>query len=280
MYIASNPPLRYSDLLKWLEATQARHPGRIEVSRIGQSVEGRDIPVVRLRGEGKRRFFILAGQHPGEHSGSWACEGIVEYLLSSISEARELAGAFDWAIVPMLNPDGNVHGWSGATAEDAGRIASGKPPLNPSMDFKGAAQGKEPEYHESRLLWNWLCRAFPPDAMLHFHGYMGWRQNGLAPGDGIYSLTDPEKLFPDPSRGAAYRAILDRLLFETPGHSAHFRTTGRLGEELIEYALGVKFQTLGLVYEINVSTGISEQFQRGPQVLGALARALIRDVPP
>lgn len=279
MHIASNPPLRYSDLLKWLEATQAGHPGRIEVSRIGQSVEGRDIPVVRLRREGKPRFFILAGQHAGEHSGSWGCEGIVEYLLSSIAEAREMAEAFDWAIVPMLNPDGNVHGWSGATAEDAMRAATGKPPLNPSMDFKGAAQGREPEYQESRLLWTWLCREFPPDAMLHFHGYMGWRTNGVAPGDGIYSLADLEKRFPDASRRAAYRAILNRLLFETPGHTAHFRTTGGLFEDLIEYQLAEKFGTLGVLYEINVSAGLSEQFQRGPQVLGAAVRALMRDVP-
>ncbi len=45
------------------------------------------------------------------------------------------------------------------------------------------------------------------------------------------------------------------------------------------YQLAEKFGTLGVLYEINVSAGLSEQFQRGPQVLGAVVRALMRDVP-
>lgn len=279
MHIASNVPLRYSDMLGWIGEMVRRHPDRLEFSSIGRSFEGRDIPLLRIRShrKGAPKVFFMAGQHSGEHSGCWACQGVVEYLLSNISEAREMVERFDWAVVPMFNPDGNVHGWSGATAEDAIRLAAGKTPLNPSLDFADAAQNKQPELHESRLLWNWLCAEFAPDAMVHFHGYMGWRQNGARPGDGIYEIVDWETVFQSKERRDAYSAIKNRLLFETPGHSAHFRITGRTSERMIEHQLATRFGTVGVLYEINVSCGVLEQFQRGPQVLKAMIHALVKD---
>ena len=283
MHVVNTVPLRYSDLMTWTKAMKDKHGDRLEVGAVGKSVEGRDIPFLRIRKRGKKlpKLFVLAGQHSSEFGGIWGCEGIVEYALSQIAEAREITDHFDLALVPMVNPDGNVHGNSGANAEQLD--------VNICNDFKGAAEGKLPRTHENRLLWKWLCSTFPPCASLHFHGYLGWKRRGDYPGDGVYCFAEPEKLFgdrPRPAwavggrRRAMMQAMLDRLLFETPGFTAHWRTTGTLTDSTLEYQLAQKFGTVGVLYEINAGcVGPAEQFQRGPEVLGAVVRALVRDAP-
>ena len=271
MYFATNPIRRYSDMLAWLAGMQEKHGERLQRQSLGPSAEGRDIPVARISGTGSARpkLLVLAGQHPSEHCGNWASEGIVEYVLSSISEAREIGDHFDLAVVPMINPDGNVGGLSGANAEG----------VNLFSDFEPMARGEQPEATESRALWEWLGSEFQPDVILHFHGYMGWKQFCTPPYDGVYLLTDPEALY-DAKQLAAYRAIQDRLMFETPAYTASWNP-GALGEESIEHHLAANFGTLSAFYEINsASVGAFEQFRRGPQVVSAVARALMQDVRP
>ena len=269
LHIATNPVRRYSDMLEWVETTREKHGDRVEVGSIGQSVDGRDIPVLRVPGprDDPPKLFVFAAQHPSEHGGNWASEGIVEYALSHISDAREITDNFDLAVVPMVNPDGNVRGLSGSNAVG----------VNMFEDFAGAADGDVPEAKEDRLLWQWLCSEFPPDVILHFHGYMGRRNHCGHPYDGVYVLVEAEKLYADPDRLTAYRAIQDRLVFETPAFTSNWRP-GQLTDVTIEHQLAAKFGTLSAFYEINTSSVTAfEQFRRGPQVLSAVVRALVRD---
>jgi hypothetical protein len=167
----------------------------------------------------------------------------------------------------MINPDGNVRGLSGSNAEG----------INMFNDFAEAADGVSPKAREDRLLWDWLCSEFTPDVILHFHGYMGWKATTDHPYDGTYLFRKPEEIYTDPDRLAAYRAIQDRLLFETPAYTSC--STGWLNEDNLEYQLAAKFGTLSAFYEINTSSvGQLEQFRRGPQVLAAIIRAILRDV--
>ena len=179
----------------------------------------------------------------------------------------QITGHFDLAVVPMVNPDGNVRGLSGSNAEG----------VNMFKDFKGAADGEAPKAKENRLLWDWLCTEFTPDVMLHFHGFMGRRSHSQHPYDGLYTLVDADSLYTDHDRLYAYRAIQDRLIFETPGFTSGW-SPGRLTDETIEHQIAAKFGTLSAFYEINTSSVAAfEQFRRGPEVLGAVVRALVRD---
>jgi hypothetical protein len=271
-HVASNPPRPYSEHLAWMQDLAARSDGRLTIQNIGQSFDGRDIPVLRCGRRGKPRLLVVAGQHCSEHGGVWACEGMVEWLFSALSEAAPVLDSFDFAFVSMLNPDGNVRGLSGGTAQ---RLA-----INNSLDFGNAAEGTAPLYAENRALWNWMAAEFRPDICLHIHGYMGLQGQGDLPGDGVWVIPDQERYVTDPRRRLTQRAIHDRVLFQTPGHSGHFRHCGRIDPAFLDHELARAYQTIGLMYEINTGTvGPWEQFQRGPQLLRAIAAAVMIDAP-
>jgi len=48
--------------------------------------------------------------HPGEPQASYMMEGSLKFLLSKSDLAEELLKNFVFKIVPMLNPDGVIHG--------------------------------------------------------------------------------------------------------------------------------------------------------------------------
>lgn len=79
----------------------------------GQSIQGRDLDVLRFGedGEGKSKIWITARQHPGESMAEWFIEGLILRLLdpdNAISEALLASSVF--YIVPNMNPDGSTMG--------------------------------------------------------------------------------------------------------------------------------------------------------------------------
>jgi predicted deacylase len=261
MFVASHYPLRYSDLMKWHEKVEGDGVA-LEKGFIGRSYEGREIPYCRIRaGKGSRpKVLVFAGQHSSEHGGIVASQGIVDYLCSGMAEARELARRLDVVVIPMINPDGNVHGFTGTNAQ--------RLPVNMSVSFGGAAEGKKLEVHESQLLWTWIVKKFHPDYLLHFHSYSGWR----------YAFEHPEKVFKNASKVRLYRRIYRRLYFETAGYTAHWPETGKISESMLEAQLARKYGTLSILYEVNSSTvGPSRQTRRGPEIFTSLARSVLQD---
>ncbi|KAL4436239.1 hypothetical protein ABPG74_015830 [Tetrahymena malaccensis] len=59
----------------------------------------------------KQAIIIIARQHPGETPGSWMVEGVINYLCNLKSEeASYLRERCVFKVVPMVNPDGVIHG--------------------------------------------------------------------------------------------------------------------------------------------------------------------------
>jgi hypothetical protein len=81
---------------------------------IGQSVQGRDIDLLRITdpapSSGKRGFWIVGRQHAAEVTGSFMMEGFIDFLLSDDSRAVQLRNSVVINCVPMMNPDGVVAG--------------------------------------------------------------------------------------------------------------------------------------------------------------------------
>lgn len=107
-YFAAYPWARHLELVD-----SARHRPRARVDILGRSAEGR--PIHRLRigdaDAGRRQVWIIARQHPGETMGEWFMEGVLARLLDPDDPVtRELLDGAVFHLVPLMNPDGAVHG--------------------------------------------------------------------------------------------------------------------------------------------------------------------------
>lgn len=58
----------------------------------------------------KKSIIISSRVHPGETQASFALEGMVNFLLSDNSRAKELRRKYIFSVIPMLNPDGVIQG--------------------------------------------------------------------------------------------------------------------------------------------------------------------------
>ncbi|MGC1330935.1 M14 family metallopeptidase, partial [Pseudomonas sp.] len=96
----------------WLINQAVSHAG-LQLLAVGKSAEGRDLQLLR-KGDGapgKRKVWIIAQQHPGEHMAEWFMEGVIERLaLHDDSELNALLAEADLYLIPHMNPDGSFHG--------------------------------------------------------------------------------------------------------------------------------------------------------------------------
>jgi len=82
---------------------------------LGQSLEGRDIECIML-GKGKTVCWFIHRQHPGETMAEYYAEGLLSRLLGLDSNGmiddnvRKLTDIYTFYIVPLMCPDGAVHG--------------------------------------------------------------------------------------------------------------------------------------------------------------------------
>lgn len=107
-YFAAYPDERHDALVARVESSPLAR-----VVSVGRSVEGRsiDLCIVGSEGEGKRRVWIVARQHPGETMSEWFAEGALERLLDEDDElSRALLEEAVVFVVPNANPDGSTRG--------------------------------------------------------------------------------------------------------------------------------------------------------------------------
>lgn len=68
----------------------------------------------RLAAKESKTVWIIGRQHPVETTSSFMVEGIINYLLGLLGKALEsddnFYDGYTFKIVPMLNPDGVIHG--------------------------------------------------------------------------------------------------------------------------------------------------------------------------
>ena len=103
----------YAQMTADLAALAARYPDLVSVSSIGQSVEGRDIPVLRV-GKGARNVLVCAAIHAREfettafamYMAEQYCRGYAAGGSLDGLSYRQLLDGVTFVIVPQLNPDG------------------------------------------------------------------------------------------------------------------------------------------------------------------------------
>ena len=111
IYYAYFEPYPYDQHLNLIG--QAQSSGLCQLSRLGGSIEDRDIDLLTVGHEVESdcKIWIIARQHPGETMAEWFIEGLLARLLDPQDPtARALLDQATFYIVPNMNPDGAVHG--------------------------------------------------------------------------------------------------------------------------------------------------------------------------
>lgn len=119
-FFAHTFPYTYSDLLRHLSRWEQdeRIAKFFHRRTLCETLAGNKCEVITItdRASGamearnKPSIVVSARVHPGESNSSFMIHGLIDFLCSESPEAVNLRRTFIFTIVPMLNPDGVVHG--------------------------------------------------------------------------------------------------------------------------------------------------------------------------
>ena len=169
---------RHLDLLG--SAAASAH---VSVERLGQTLEGRDIDLLRVTNAistvadaDKRRIWLIARQHPGETMAEWFVEGFLDRLLDEDDPvARVLLQRCIFHVVPNMNPDGSVRGNLRTNAVGA----------NLNREWAAPTMQRSPEV----LLVRQCMEQTGVDLCLDVHGDEAIPYNFVAGAEGIANFT-------------------------------------------------------------------------------------------
>nr|XP_045581248.1 cytosolic carboxypeptidase 1-like [Procambarus clarkii]XP_045581249.1 cytosolic carboxypeptidase 1-like [Procambarus clarkii]XP_045581250.1 cytosolic carboxypeptidase 1-like [Procambarus clarkii] len=129
-YIAYHYPYTYTCLQAYLSRQESCVlPSKVFYSNqvLCYTLNGNAVPLLTITTKDtikdKEIIFLTARVHPGESNSSWVMEGVLNFLLGNSPEAHLLLEKFIFKIIPMLNPEGVIHGNQrcGLTDEDLNR---------------------------------------------------------------------------------------------------------------------------------------------------------------
>ncbi|WP_440876738.1 M14 family metallopeptidase [Thalassotalea sp. PLHSN55] len=149
---------------------------------LGHTLDGRDISMLKIgeEGEGKKKVWLTARQHPGETMAEWFIEGFLDRLLDEDDgAARALLNKAVFYVVPNMNPDGS---YRGHLRTNAAGINLNREWLKPSME-------KSPEV----FLVREQMLAIGVDMFLDIHGDEALPYNFVAGCEGNPSYTDKDE---------------------------------------------------------------------------------------
>ena len=120
MFFAHAFPYTYSDLQRYLHSLEQDERIRNLVRRksMCSTLAGNRCDLLTITGpctsleesNSRPSVIISARVHPGETNSSYMMHGMIEFLVSENAMAVQLRQHFVFKVVPMLNPDGVIHG--------------------------------------------------------------------------------------------------------------------------------------------------------------------------
>ncbi|XP_056138809.1 carboxypeptidase D [Lampris incognitus] len=125
----------YADLTRLLHSLAQKHPHIANLSSVGQSVQGRELWVMRITKDpntdtpGKPKFKYVGNMHGDETVSRQVLVYLVEYLLAKYEEEpriTQLVTTTDIYIMPSMNPDGFERSVEGDCNGDAGGRANAR----------------------------------------------------------------------------------------------------------------------------------------------------------
>lgn len=158
---------RYAEMMSFLDEQVALHPDWIKYSFIGDSHQGKKIPLVQISkgpANNKLKFWIQGGLHGNEPASTEGVLYLIYQLLNDPDHEKYLSG-FEFGIIPMANIDGY---------EKQDRYAANRLDLNRDQTKFTAP--------ESRYLKKAFSE-FEADIAMDFHEYRPYRRDYMQLGE-------------------------------------------------------------------------------------------------
>lgn len=229
VYLARLEPYRLSDLERF-KAEIRSHP-LVKIETIGQTVEGRDLEIIRVgRPEAPGGIFLRARAHPWEPGGNWVVQGMIRALLEDTPEMAKIREKVCLYVMPMANKDGVARGRT--------RFNSQGMDLNRNWDKPAEAQWAP----ENQALEGWL-RQIAPSGRLRLAMDLHNDNNG--------KLHISRPAIAGLDRYLARMKKLEELLkqhtwFREGSTGGTFRNPGTIGEGILE-----RFGVDAVILELN-----------------------------
>ncbi|KAK3989033.1 putative carboxypeptidase precursor [Cladorrhinum sp. PSN332] len=106
----------YADHITFFNDLQASFPGFSEIFTVGKSFQGRDIFGIHIWGSGGKGSKPAIYFHGTVHAREWISAKVVEYITynlltqySTDTAVKAIRDAYDFYILPVVNPDGFVY---------------------------------------------------------------------------------------------------------------------------------------------------------------------------
>lgn len=168
-YCAPWSNTRMADLARKLKSDR-----RVQIDNIGFS-KFRNLPLTYFKvtdkqvpDTAKKKFFITAREDSYEAGGSWAVEGLLNFILSEDPLAKEMLKKMVFVIFPIFSVDGVAMGATNLPLD----------PHNSEFVYVTGQWDKEPPYYEVKLMqdfWHKMKKeGFYPDVSFKFHATCYW----------------------------------------------------------------------------------------------------------
>ena len=120
IYFALCFPYTYSMLQEYLYklSTTKINKNKIKFSTLNKTICGNPLDILYISNfnsphgiiNSRQSIIFTARVHPGETSGSYVIESVINNLLNNSEQSNNLLDKYIFKIIPMLNPDGVIHG--------------------------------------------------------------------------------------------------------------------------------------------------------------------------
>lgn len=217
LYVARLPPYRLSDLEDLLK--QIRTSPLVKITKIGKTVEGRDLEMVRVGyADAPYRVLLRGRAHPWETGGSWTIQGLVKRLLEGDADADRYLKKYCVYIMPMANKDGVVRGRTRFNQLGADLNREWDKPADPAVAPENAAL--------ETWLTSMVSQGRRPHLMIDLHNDSSGKLHISRP-----NIDLAEYL----SKMETLEAMLRKHTWFTEGSTgANYRNPGSIGEGLLE----------------------------------------------
>ncbi|XP_005090425.1 zinc carboxypeptidase isoform X2 [Aplysia californica] len=105
----------YKEYKTYLDTLRQAYPANMEMSTLPRkTVEGREMPVVKLSGQNSKEAKSVVIVESGIHAREWIAPATALFLMEKmlqehrqgINPAKMMLDQFDWYFIPLANPDG------------------------------------------------------------------------------------------------------------------------------------------------------------------------------